>query len=307
MRLLLRIAFVLSLTVGASRSAVAANEPTPASPAAASASAESAPRKIEIPGVKLIHGPATVKLGSGAEIKVPQDFAFVGPDSLDKFFELTKDIRGGSEVGVLLSPNSWSLYFDYNDIGFVKDDDKKALDATKLYSSLEEGQKASNEDRKSRGWDEMKLQGWVTPPHYDEKTHNLTWSFKLSSSRDNYQKTWLNENIRLLGRGGVMNVTLVTGDPDFSRVETEARAVLADFNYVSGHKYAEFRTGDKVAKYGLAALVVGGAGAIALKTGLLAKLGIVLLKAWKLVAIAVVGLGSFFVRLWKKITGRDTR
>src|SRR5256885_10813009 len=122
---LLRFALVLSLILSASRSMVAADDPTTASSTAASASAESTPRKMEIPGVKLIHGPATVKLGSGAEIKVPQDFAFVGPDSLDKFFELTKDIRGGSEVGVLLSPNSWGLYFDYNDIGFVKDDDKK--------------------------------------------------------------------------------------------------------------------------------------------------------------------------------------
>jgi len=300
----LRSIFMLGLTVSASAFGLAQEKTERVAP---SPSAEPASPKIEIPGVKLTYGPTTVKLGSGAEIKVPKDFAFVGPDSLDKFFELTKDIRGGSEVGVLLSPNHWGLYFDYDDIGFVKDDDKKALDANKLYARLEEGQKASNEERRSRGWDEMKLEGWVTPPHYDEKTHNLTWAFKLSSSRDNYQKTWHNENIRLLGRGGVMNVTLVSSDPDFKRVEAEAGAVLGDFNYISGQKYAEFRSGDKVAKYGLAALVVGGAGAIAMKTGLLAKFGVLLVKAWKLVVLVIVGAGSFFVRLWKKISGRDTR
>src|SRR5882757_3935786 len=107
----LRFVFILTLTVYGSGPVLAVDAPAPASPA----TDEAAPRKIEIPGVKLTYGPATAKLGSGAEIKVPKDFAFVGPDSLDKFFELTKDIRGGSEVGVLLSPQHWGLYFDYND------------------------------------------------------------------------------------------------------------------------------------------------------------------------------------------------
>jgi len=262
-----------------------------------------APRKIDVPGVKLTHGPATVKLGTVAELKLPDGYAFVGPDSLDKFFELTRNLRGGKEVGVLLSPDDWVLYFDYDDVGYVKDDDKDKLQADKLYQSLEEGVAGGNESRRSRGWDELKLQGWATQPHYDEKTNNLKWAFKLSSSRDQFQSVGINESIRLLGRGGVMNLTLVTGTENFKASEAAAEQLLTGFAYVSGQKYAEFTSGDKVAKYGLAALVVGGAGAIALKTGLLAYLG----KFWKFVAAGVVVLGVGIQKIWKKITGRDER
>ena len=185
----------------------------------------------------------------------------------------------------------------------MKDDDKDKLDASKLYETLEKGVTQENESRRAQGWSEYKLRGWMTPPNYDERTNNLTWAFKLSSSRDNYQHVSLNEKIRLLGRGGVMNVTLVAGLDGFKETEASAQKLLTGFSYVSGQKYAEFTSGDKVAKYGLAALVVGGAGAIALKTGLLAYLG----KFWKLVVAGVVGIGVGIAKLWKKITGRDER
>jgi hypothetical protein len=60
------------------------------------------------------------------------------------------------------------------------------------------------------GWDEMKFAGWANPPRYDTKTNNLTWALNLTSSSDGHKSIFLNESIRLLGRGGVMNVTLVT-------------------------------------------------------------------------------------------------
>ena len=48
---------------------------------------------------------------------------------------------------------------------------------------------------------------------------------------------------------------------------------------------------DKVAEYGIGGLIVGG---ILAKTGMLAKIGIFLVKGWKIIAIAVVGLIAAF-------------
>lgn len=259
-------------------------------------------------GVKLTKGPAAVTLGKTAEIKLPEGYHFVGPDSLDKFFELTRNQRSGNEVGVVLAPDDWLMFFDYDDVGYVKDDDKDKLNADKLMKSMSENQEAANEARKERGWDAMKLQGWATPPHYDEKTHNLKWAFNLSSSRDNFKEVWINGNVRLLGRGGVMNVTLVSDAATFKVAEQQSDALLASgFNYVAGQKYAEFKAGDKVAEYGLAALVLGGGVAAAAKLGLLAKLGVFLGKGWKAVVAVVVAIGVGIKKLFGRITGAQPK
>lgn len=275
----------------------------PAPPASLALPDAEAAQKIEIPGVNLTHGPSIVKLGTVAELKLPSGFAFVGPDAIERFYELTQNQRSGQEVGVVLAPDGWLLFFDYDPAGYIKDDEKNELDADKLYSTLEEGTKSGNEYRREKGWDEMKLQGWSTKPFYDPKTNNLTWAFKLSSSSDQHKSISVNESIRLLGRGGVMKVTLVSGVEEFKESETAAQQLLADFSYVSGEKYAEYKKGDKLAKYGLAALVVGGAGAVAVKAGLLGFLG----KFWKAIAVGFAAVGTGIVRLWKKISGRDAQ
>lgn len=280
-------------------------EDKPAAPAPASeAPPKTRAEAYERAGVKLVKGPTTALLGKKAEIKLPEGYLFIGENSLDKFFELTQNSRSGNEVGVILAPSGWTMFFDYDDVGYVKDDDKDKLDAGKLMGSMTENQDAANESRKSKGWDEMKLKGWATAPHYDEKTHNLKWAINLTSSQDQFKEVWINESIRLLGRGGVMNVTLVSDTPAFKSAEAEAEQLLAqNFNYVAGEKYAEFKAGDKIAEYGLAALVLGGGVAAAAKMGLLAKFGVFIGKAWKLVVAAVVAVGVGIKKLMNKVTG----
>lgn len=278
--------------------------PTPTAPVAEDSGPKTREEAFLQAGVKLINGPTTVALGKTAEIRLPEGYQFVGPESLDRFFELTRNTRSGNEVGVVLSPSDWTMFFDYDDVGYVKDDEKDQLNGEKLMKAMTENQTAANEARKQRGWDEMQLKGWATPPHYDEKTHNLKWAFNLSSSRDEFKEVWVNGNIRLLGRGGVMNVTLVSDAPTFKQAELEADQLLAGgFNYVSGQKYSEFKAGDKVAQYGLAALVLGGGFAAAAKLGWLAQLGAFFGKAWKLVVGALVVVGLGIKRLFNKVTG----
>lgn len=254
-------------------------------------------------GVKLQNGPSTVPLGKVAELKLPEGYAFVGKDSLDRFFELTRNMRSGNEVGVVMGPK-YMLYFDYDEIGYVKDEDKDKLDAEKLMKSMTEGQDGANEQRKQRGWDEVKLKGWATAPHYDAKTNNLKWAINLTSSQDQFKEIWINESIRLLGRGGVMNVTLVTDTAEFKAAELDADKLLGgNFAYLSGQKYSEFKAGDKVAAYGLSALVLGGAGVMAAKLGLFAKLGVLLGKFWKAIVFGLIALGAGIKKIWDKIVG----
>jgi uncharacterized membrane-anchored protein len=94
-----------------------------------------------------------------------------------------------------------------------------------------------------------------------------------------------------------MKVTLVTDPAGFKAAETETERILAgDFSYVAGQRYAEFKAGDKIAAYGLSALVLGGAGVMAAKSGLLAKM-------WKLLVAALVAIAAAAKKLWNRITG----
>lgn len=295
--------------VGLTRAAEesAATTEAPKSDAAVEAQPQTRDEALKRAGVKVQPGPATVALGKVAELKLPEGYQFIGPDSLDRFYQLTQNVRGGNEVGVVLAPD-YMLFFDYDEVGYVKDEDKDKLDAKKLMSTMSESQEAANEARKERGWDAMKLQGWATEPHYDAKTNNLKWAINLSSSRDNFKEVWINESIRLLGRGGVMNVTLASETDVFKAAEMDADKLLAsNFTYVAGQKYAEFKSGDKVAAYGLSALVLGGAGVMAAKMGLFAKLGVFFGKAWKAIVFALIAVGAVLKKIFNRITGSQPK
>jgi uncharacterized membrane-anchored protein len=84
--------------------------------------------------------------------------------SMKKFYEFTRNSMGGRELGVVIAPTEWMLFFDYEDSGYVKDDEKNALDAGKLMKSMTTNQDASNKARAERGWDEMKVNGWAAEP-----------------------------------------------------------------------------------------------------------------------------------------------
>ncbi len=265
-------------------------EPTPTP-----ASAEATP---DVPGVNLQRGPLLAKLGNVAEINIPEGFVFIGPDSLDRFFELTRNFRGGTELGVVIAPDNWMLVFDYDEIGYVKDDEKNALDADALLKARQESLQASNEERRRRQWPELQYQGWAAKPYYDPQTNNLKWALKISSGEDNHKSIGINESIRLLGRAGVMNVTLACDAEGFETIEAKADSLLRGFTYVEGQRYAEFKEGDKIAEYGLAALVLGGAGAVAAKTGLLSKF-------WKLIVVTLAAVGGLIAKGWRKLLGKD--
>jgi len=284
-----------------------AEAPAPAAAAAPAPAAE--PPKtfaeaLQRAGVKLVAGPVKVALGKIAEFSLPAGQHFIGPDSLDRYYEVTHNMRSGTELGVVVSPDDWVLIFKYSDSGYVKDDEKDKLDAAKLLAAMQEGQVEGNKARKERGWDELRIEGWASPPHYDEKSHNLTWAMNLSSSKDNHKGIWINQSIRLLGRGGIMNVTMVADPESFATAAREVDGLLtANFSYAQGQRYAEWKQGDKLAAYGLSALVLGGGAAVAAKMGLLSQLGVFFAKMWKLVVLAVGALGAAITKLFRKITG----
>jgi uncharacterized membrane-anchored protein len=79
--------------------------------------------------------------------------------------------------------------------------------------------------------------------------------------------------------------------------------VLAFTEFNQGHRYADFNSSsDKVAAYGLAALVAGG---VAAKMGLFAKLGVLLLSLKKFLVLLLAGAAALIGKLFKGRRGEQ--
>ena len=245
-----------------------------------------------------VRGPTTGQIGANASIKVPEGYAFLGPDGAREFNRITENPDSGVDEYILAKQDlSWVAFFSYDAVGYVKDDEK--LDADDLLKSVTEGTEASNDERKENGWDPIHVTGWAFKPQYDAGIKSLEWAFRLKGEHS--QGETVNYNTRLLGRRGVMQVLLVTSPEQLQGSVADFKSRLPGFSFKTGESYADFRPGDHVAEYGLAALVTGGAVAVAAKKGLFAAIGVFLLKMWKLV---LVGLAAFSAGIRKFFGGK---
>lgn len=240
--------------------------------------------------IKWQKGPSVGDLGDTAQVKVPDGYVFADARDTRSIMEANHNPTTGREIGfVAADGENWFAVFEFSDVGYVKDDEKDSLDAEALLSSIKDATAAGNQERMKRGWPTMTIVGWETPPRYNELTHNLEWAIRAQSEGEPV----INHNTRLLGRGGVMEVTLVVDPSLLQETMPKFKAMLAGFDYKQGHKYAEFRAGDRTAAYGLTGLIVGGGTAALVKTGAFKWI-------WKALVAAALAIGA----LAKKIFSR---
>lgn len=250
-------------------------------------------------------GPTIGKLGSIAQISIPSGYKFTGKDGTRRVMEITQNPASGHELGSLIptaKDQNWFVIFEFEDTGYVRDTEKDKLDAAAMINTITKATEESNKVRAEKGWDAFHVVGWSREPYYDSQTHNLTWAILgQSQPAGKPEEQSVNYSVRMLGRQGVMRADLVLSPAETTRVLPEFQNLLAGFSFVPGQTYADWRKGDKVAEYGLTALVVGGAAAAALKSGLL-------LKFWKLIVAAFVALAAAIKRLFaylkRLFTGR---
>jgi uncharacterized membrane-anchored protein len=88
--------------------------------------------------------------------------------------------------------------------------------------------------------------------------------------------------------------------PVLPQVNANMDNILPAVNFTEGNRYSDFNPDiDKVAAYGIGGLIAGKA---LLKAGILAKIGLVLAKFWKLIAIGFV---AFFAGIRKLFDNKD--
>jgi uncharacterized membrane-anchored protein len=238
-------------------------------------------------------GPKVENIGSKATLKTDQSLAFLDEENSKKYLKLTGNIPDAGNYILLSIKDNWWASFSFSSIGYVKDDEK--IDSDALLQTLKDQDIASNAERRKMGLHELFTQGWYTLPHYDNTSKHLEWGVKIL----NNGKEELNYTIRLLGKTGVMNAILISSPETLNNDVQNFKAALSGFEFNSGESYAEFKEGDRVAEYGLAALIAGGAAAVATKKGFFAAIAGFLMASWKIAALAFVGLLTWIRSLFK--------
>lgn len=236
------------------------------------------------------HGPATAEVGDKATVAVPEGYVFLDAANTRKFLAMNHNLADGQQY--LLAPANldWFAIFEFEDTGYIKDNEK--LDADELLSSTRRNADRGNEERRRKGWATLSVTGWRFKPQYDSQSHLLEWAFTLKD--DATDRAVVNYNTRILGRHGVMRATVVSDPGQLDTSVDQFKSLLGQYDFVSGERYAEYRSGDKVAEYGMAALITGGAAAIAAKKGLFGIIGTALAAGWKFLLAGFAAIGAWF-------------
>lgn len=300
------VAFTIFLLVGAMAGSVPAQEQAkPAAPdlqaeaQAAFTAAEQAARP----------GPIDVPLRDQATFQVPEGFRFIPAAESARLLQVMGNQTGPSLLGLVVpgagrEDAGWIVVLEYVDAGYIKDDDARDWNADELLQNLKDGTEATNEERRKRGIGEMQVLGWIEPPRYDAAAHRLIWSASTKDKADpGTTPRGVNYNTYALGREGYVSLNLVT---EYATIEQEkpiAQQLLAALKFNDGKRYADFNAStDKVAEYGLAALIGGIA---AKKLGLFAVIAAFVVKFAKVFGVAAVGLAGLGAKWFSSRRRKD--
>lgn len=245
-----------------------------------------------------IEGGQTVSLNHLAEIDEKVFFL----DEMDtKRLEDEISKSSGFEIGSVFPEDEeeyWFVVFEYEEVGYIKDNEKDKIDQKAILESYIEGTEELNKERAPE--EALTVDGWLVEPFYDENTHNLTWALLGHNARG---EKFVNLNVRLLTRQGFISATLVTGPEDSEADKKKFEEfILPNLHIKEGHRYEDFdEKTDALSEYGLSGLILGGAGIVlAKKTGLLALLLVFIKKGGYLVIAGIIAVGGYLLRIFRR-------
>ncbi|WDF67579.1 DUF2167 domain-containing protein [Sphingobacterium oryzagri] len=244
-------------------------------------------------------GTISLEKGNGT-IVVPKGFKFLnGEQSRYVLTDLWGNPKDENIIGMLvpeekgvLRASSWAFTIMYDPMGYVEDKDASEIDYDEMLAESKKDIEAENASRKEAGYQTADLIGWASKPYYDDQAKVLHWAKEISFEQDSVHT--LNYNLRILGRHGIYLINAVAAIDQLPEVQQSIEPVISSISFKEGDRYSDYASGDQIASWTIGSLV---AGKVLAKAGFFA----VLLKFWKIIAVACVGGFSY---VWRKITGR---
>lgn len=248
-----------------------------------------------------VAGPAEVKLREQGVIKLPEGYVWIPEQAAAGLMRAMGNTVDTRLLGLVFpaGEGDWMMVAEYEPSGYVKDDDARDWNVDDLFQSLKDGTDEANKERRERGFPELEITGWAERPNYDAAAHRLIWSLsaKHKGASDEGPQT-INYNTYALGREGYVSLNLITDSQAVGQDKHHAQAMLAALDFNEGKRYADFDAStDRVAEYGLAALVGGIA---AKKLGFFAVLAAFFAKFAKVILLGGAAVIGLVVKLFKR-------
>lgn len=251
----------------------------------------------------MLSGPRDVPLAQQAVLKLPAGMDYIPQPQAGRFMEAMGNSPDSGLLGLIRASgeSDWLVVARYEAAGYIKDDDARDWNVDELFESLKTGTEEGNRRRQDMGFPPLEIVGWVQKPSYDATAHRLVWSMAARTPGETEAEQSVNYNTYALGREGFVTLNLITARATIERDKPAAHTLLSALHFNEGKRYEDFdsRT-DKVAEYGLAALV---AGVAAKKLGLIAVVLAFVAKFAKVFILAGAGALALAARFFK---GRKT-
>lgn len=236
-------------------------------------------------------GPAKIPVRVQAVIDLPEGFAFLPEAPARDFMKTLGNRTDPNFVGLVVpgKDEGWFVIVEYHNEGYVKDDDAANWNVDDMLKDIRNKTDEDNILRRRNKIPELNVIGWVEPPHYDKATHRLIWSI-AACEQGVAAEGDVNINYRTLalGREGYVAMNLVTSQRNVARDKVKVHLLLSKLSFTDGKRYGDFNAStDKIAEYGLAALI---GGVVVKKLGLIALIGAFLVKGVKF--LVVIGVGA---------------
>ncbi len=234
--------------------------------------------------------PPTLKYLNGAQTKVVVEQIWGNPPG-ETFLGMVLPAKETP-----LSPTCLAAIITYEESGYVSDKDASSINFNDLLKQMQASETDVNAELAKQGYEPRHLVGWAKSPSYDAASNKLFWAKEIAFGSE--PEHTLNYCIRVLGRRGVLEFNFVGSINQLAQADTLSPEVMKAVQFQSGNRYADFDPkSDKVAAYGIAALVAGG---VAAKAGLFKGLIIAILAAKKFLILGAIAIFAFLGRFFRR-------
>ena len=233
---------------------------------------------------------------ANSKINISGDFSILrNEDAHQMLFWLNGTEFSYVDMYAMSDIDASQLLFSYTDSGYVKTDDWTKVDPDKFIKEIRENYKLSNETRKKNGQSTIMDVTWHKKPYLDDTFNSVYYALnvKWSDNTSSVEGTAI-----ILGREGYTTANYVGGDQGYNESMLLNLSKMHKFNATK--EYKDWKSGDKVAAAGIAALLASTLGVKFLKPGILAVVAIFLKKFWFIIFIPFIWLFKVFTGSSKK-------
>lgn len=241
-----------------------------------------------------------ITLQHGVVIDVPKGFRYLGVTQSHRVLEELWGNPKSETMGMIfpekggpMDANAWAFDINFEDIGYVKDEDADKIDYADLLKTMKKDGVEENKLRVEQGFVPINIIGWAATPYYDKTTKTLHWARELKFGDADVHT--LNYNLRVLGRKGVLSMNAIGEMQHLEEIKKSVPAILNSASFESGFAYSDFNPElDDVAAWTVGGLV---AGKVLAKAGFFA----IIVKFGKFIVLGAIAGGA---ALWRWFTGR---